>query len=316
MESEMQRRNILKSVMSAMALAGLMGATTGARAEKTGDERARTPPRGSYVEARDGTELYWRSWGEGAPVLFVAAWGLPSDAWQYQMIRLADEGLRCVAFDRRGHGRSTDPGQGYDIDTLADDIASMIAALDLRDVTLVGHSLGCAEIVRYISRHGAAKVKRVVLVAPVTPFLTKTPDNPDGLDRTAAEAARIAFRHDFAGILDANARPFVMPDTPQATIAWIEAMMTRTSLKALVECNRAVNEVDFRKELPAIGVPVLIVQGDADMSAPLALTGRKTAALIPGSVLKVYEGAPHGLIFTHVDRLNGDLLSFAGKRAT
>ena len=312
----MQRRNILKSVMSVAALAGLMGAARGARAEKTGDERTRTPVRGSYIEARDGTELYWRSWGEGAPVLFVAAWGLPSDAWQYQMIRLADEGLRCVAFDRRGHGRSTDPGQGYDIDTLADDIAGVIAALDLHDVTLVGHSLGCAEIVRYFSRHGAAKVKRVVLVAPVTPFLTKTPDNPDGLDRTAAEAARTAFRHDFAGILDANARPFVMPDTSQATIAWIEAMMTRTSLKALVECNRAVTEVDLRKELPEIGVPVLIVQGDADMSAPLALTGRRTAALIPGSTLKVYEGAPHGLIFTHVDRLNIDLLSFAGKRAT
>jgi len=309
----MQRRNVLKSVISAAALAGLLSGTRQAHAEKT---TAKPPVHGPCIEARDGTPLYWRSWGEGAPVLFVAAWALPSDAWQYQMIRLADEGLRCIAFDRRGHGRSADPGRGYDIDTLADDVASLIAGLDLRDVTLVGHSLGCAEIVRYLTRHGSARIKRVAFVAPITPFLTKAADNPDGLDPKAGEAARDAFRHDFAGILDANARPFVMKDTPQATLAWIETMMTGTSLKAVVDCNRALNEADFRRELPAIGVPTLIVQGDADMSAPLALTGRKTAALIPGSTLKVYEGAPHGLIFTHVDRLNGDLLAFAGKRAT
>jgi non-heme chloroperoxidase len=312
----MQRRNVLKSVVSVAALAGLLSSARKAQGEKPAAKPAtHSSARASFIEARDGTALYWRSWGEGAPVLFVAAWALPSDAWQYQMIRLAEEGLRCIAFDRRGHGRSADPGRGYDFDTLADDIASVVAALELSDLALVGHSLGCAEIVRYLSRHGASRVRRIALIAPTTPFLAKAPNNPDGLDPKAAQAARNAFRHDFAGIVDANTRPFVMPDTPPATLAWIEAMMSRTSLKAIVDCNRALNETDFRKELPGIEVPTLIVQGDADMSAPLALTGRKTAALIPGSTLNVYEGAPHGLIFTHVDRLNGDLLAFAGKPA-
>ncbi len=262
------------------------------------------------IEARDGTSLFYRSWGKGPAVLFVAAWGLTSEAWQYQMIRLADEGFRCIAFDRRSHGRSSDPGEGYDIDTLADDLDSVIEELDLDQITLIGHSLGAAECVRYLTRHGAKRVKRLALIAPITPFLLKTADNPDGQDPAAGEAARNLFRHDFPGILNANMRPFVMPNTSGAMIAWIERIMNGTSLKALVDLNRMFQRTDLRRDLPEISVPTRIIQGDADMSAPLALTGKKTVALISGATLSVYEGAPHGLIFTHIDRVNEELLGF------
>jgi pimeloyl-ACP methyl ester carboxylesterase len=262
------------------------------------------------VEARDGTELFVRDWGSGPAIVFVSAWALNSQGWQYQMIRLADAGYRCIAFDRRGHGRSGDSGGGYDMETLADDLARVIDDRGLSNVTLVGHSLGAAECVRYLTRHGQSRVRKLVLIAPVTPYVRKAADNPDGIDEKVAEATRALFRADFPGIVAANIKPFVVPQTSQAMIDWVQTMMWQTSLQALVECNRAFGETDFRAELPKIALPTLIVQGDADASAPLPLTGKKTAALIPGSRLVVYEGAPHGLIYTHMDRLNGDLLEF------
>jgi len=263
------------------------------------------------VIAQDGTTLFVRQCGTGDPVLFVAAWGLDSLAWQYQMERMSREGFRCVAFDRRSHGRSSDPGAGYDLETLAHDVHSVIEQLRLSQVLLVGHSLGAAESVRYLTRHGMNRVRRLALVAPTTPFLLKSGDNPDGLDPKVLEGMRAAFREDFPGILAANIRPFVLPTTSQAMIDWIVDMMSRTPVKALIDCNAAFSAADFRAELPAITLPTLILQGDADMSAPLALTGRKTAALLPNALLKVYQGAPHGLVFTHADRVASDLVAFA-----
>lgn len=307
----MNRRSLLGTATQIAVGASLVGIGT---AEASG---AKTIPRQpakfamNVVEARDGTQLFYRSWGTGKPILFVAAWALHSEAWQYQMVRLSDEGFRCIAYDRRSHGRSSDPGTGYDLDTLADDLASVLTQLALKNVILVGHSLGAAESVRYLTRHGTSRIARLVLIAPTTPSLTKTADNPDGVDPHIFEATRAAFRDDFPGIVAANIKPFVIATTSPALTDWIMQMMAQCSLKALIDCNRSFTTADFRQELPNLRLPTLILQGDADASAPLELTGRKTAALLPNAQLKVYTGAPHGLIYTHKDQVNEDLLNFA-----
>jgi non-heme chloroperoxidase len=281
---------------------------------KSGTAAAQTAPaqlhRASFIERTDGTALFYRGWGAGKPVVFVASAGLASTMWAYQMIPLVQAGFRCVAFDRRGHGRSSDPGRGYDFNTLADDLAAVIEVLNLRDVTLVGHSMGCAEIVRYLTRHGSGRVARIALLAPTTPFLLKTADNPNGVDKAVFEGIRAAWLRDYPQWLAENARPFVMPDTSEASIQWCMEQMLQTSLQAAVECNVAVTETDFREEMPRVDRPTLIVHGTVDVSAPIELTGRATARLIRGSELKVLEGAPHGLFLTHKERINSELLRF------
>jgi pimeloyl-ACP methyl ester carboxylesterase len=307
----MHRRNVLKSVVSVAAGAGLAAASgpaqaEGAKTKKPAANTIRTP----FIVTGDGASLFYKDWGKGKPAVFVHSWAANSDMWQYQMIHLAEQGLRCVAYDSRGHGRSSDPGQGYDYDTLAGDLAAVIEQLNLREVTLVGHSMGCGVVVRYLSRHGARRVTRAALVAPTTPFILKTEDNPDGVDKRIFEQLRAMWSRDFPKWLADNARPFFAPETSPEMIQWGVRMGLQASLKAVIDCNRAVTETDFRAEAPKITVPTLIIHGDADKSAPLELTGRKTARLIPGSQLKVYEGAPHGLMFTHMDRFNRDLHDF------
>ncbi|KYF79206.1 arylesterase [Sorangium cellulosum] len=255
--------------------------------------------------------LFHRDWGAGKPVLFLSGWALSSDMWGYQMIDLVDNGLRCVAYDRRGHGRSSDPGRGYEYDTLADDLAAVLEQLDLREVTLVGHSMSGGEIARYLSRHGDRRIARVALLAPTTPMILRAADNPDGIDRHLIEHVRAAIRADYPRWLDENTPPFFVDETPPATREWLRSLMLQCSMKAVIDCNRAMAEADFRDELRRIRVPTLVLQGDRDASAPLALTGQKTAALIPGCRLVVYEGAPHGLFVTHRERLSRDLLAFA-----
>ena len=203
------------------------------------------------------------------------------------MVHLAANGFRCVAYDRRGHGRSTDPGRGYDFDTLADDLAAVLERLDLRDVTLVGHSMGCAEITRYLTRHGSSRVARIALVSVSLPFVMKTVDNPDGVDKSALDAQRTSWaRGDFPKWLGENARPFFVPETSQQMVDWGIRLCLQASMQALLECNRIDVEVDFRPELPAIRVPTMIVHGDKDVSAPLDFTARRVAKLIPESKLK------------------------------
>lgn len=298
----MTRRHILNSLTATTAGASF------AFADPAGAKSAKGNP--SFIEADEKTSLYHRDWGSGKPVLFVHSWALNSDLWQYQMLHLASRGFRAIAYDQRGHGRSSDSGRGYNVDRLADDLAAVIDQLNLKGVTLVGHSVGCGEIVRYLSRHGSSRVARLVFAAPTTPFSLKTADNPDGIDGRYFEKLRAAFASDFPGWLAANARAFFVPETSQAMVDWGITLFAQTSLQAAVETNRAHSETDFRAELPKITLPVLIIQGDRDASAPLERTGSKTAALIPGSRLIVYEGAPHGLMFTHVDRFNADLRSF------
>lgn len=267
-----------------------------------------------HVKTADDVALFSKDWGEGKPLVFVHSWAVTNDIWQYQHAHFLDKGYRVVAFDRRGHGRSEQPGSGYDIDMLADDLAAVLTAHQIRDAVLIGHSMGCNEIIRYLARHGSSRVSKIVLVAPTTPCLLKRVDNPEGLDAAMFEAMRSEWRRDFPKWLADNARPFFMPETPQAMVDWGIGMIAQTSLPVAIACNKAIVDEDFRPDCRDVNVPTLIVQGTADASAPLELTGKRTAALIPRAELKIYENAPHGLMLTHVDRLNTDLETFIKSR--
>jgi pimeloyl-ACP methyl ester carboxylesterase len=270
------------------------------------------------IEAADGITLHVTEWGEGPPIVFTHAWGLQSEQWTYQIPDLVGGGFRCITYDRRGHGRSDRAGSGYDVDTLADDLAAVIDHIGPIGVTLVGHSLGCKEIVRYLTRHGQDLVTLMVLVAPTTPFLLQTSDNPDGFPRAAIDASCASLRADIAKwCVDANdAGPyFGTSPASQGLVDWTVRHIVDTPLYVLLETQRLNIQTDLRGELPRIHVPTLVVHGDADSSAPLALTGKRTAALIPGAELVVYPGAGHGLYASDHDRLNADILRFIRSHA-
>jgi non-heme chloroperoxidase len=302
----MRRRSVLKSVATAAAAAGLTASSARAAGAK-----GRAP----VVETADGTSLFYQDWGSGRPVVFSHGWAAGGDMWEYQMLHLANHGLRCIAHDRRGCGRSSRPGHGYDFDTFADDLAALIDRLELREVTLVGHSMGCGEIARYLSRHGSRRVARVALVATTTPFALKTADNPDGADRAVFDFMVSELAKDRPRYLAAAAPAFFGVGSPNVsvspeTIRWGVDLALRASLKATIDMVRAFSETDFRSDLRAFTMPTLLVHGDADTTAPLASTARKTARAIPESELKVYQGAAHGLFITEKDRFNRDLLAF------
>jgi non-heme chloroperoxidase len=267
-----------------------------------------------YIEASDGTSLFITEWGSGAPVVFTHAWGLRSDQWDYQVPALAEAGLRCVLYDRRGHGRSDRAPTGYDFDTLADDLAAVIEHLDLHDVTLVGHSLGTRELIRYLTRHGDARVARMVLVAPTTPTLRRSADNPDGWEPAMLEANYAAVAAnvpqwcaDFEAV-----GPYFgsSPGSSPGLVDWTTRMIVDTPLRVLLETLKLNTDINMTEELRKVGVPTLIVHGDQDASAPLDLTGRKTAALIDGAGLTVYPGAGHGVYASDHQALNTDIVKF------
>jgi non-heme chloroperoxidase len=306
-----RRRDALGSI--ATAAAALTAAATSTRAAQPPPSRRRRD-----IVTGDGTRLHYRDWGAGRPIVFVAPWALSSRWWDYHLASLAASGFRCVAFDRRGHGRSDEPDGGYDFDTLADDLSTVISALDLRDVLLVGHSMGAAEVVRYLSRHRAARVAQAALIATITPLTVKTDDNPGGAPPELLERARQGLMRDRAGTIAAAAGAFF--GTPRNTVAaattesWTRSLLDGCSLKVMLDLHRAMTTTDFRPDLRAIRTPTLLVHGDADVSAQLDLTSRRTRALINGSTLTIYEGAAHGLVVTHAERLQQDLLAFAGTR--
>jgi pimeloyl-ACP methyl ester carboxylesterase len=228
------------------------------------------------------------------------------------MTTLAGQGWRCVAVDRRGHGRSDEPGRGYDFDTLAGDVSAVIEKLDLRDVLLVGHSMGAAEVVRYLTRYRSRRVSRAVLVAPTTPFTMRTDDNPEGATRDALEKLRQNLAGDFHRQVARAAPDFFGTPVPAEVMDWWTRMIIdRCPLKVLLDLHKVMTETDFRAELRTMTTPTLILHGDRDKSAQLELTGRQTAQLIPGSRLVVYEGAAHGLPFTHREQLLSDIAAFA-----
>lgn len=297
----MHRRNLFLALA-----AGTAGMTLASAAPA----RAARGPFPAQVTARDGAKLFVRRWGQGRPIVFTHSWALDSTMWSRLFLDFAERGFECIGFDRRGHGRSDAPASGYDMDTLADDLAAVIG--ERRDVILVGHSMGAAEILRYTQRHGTARVAKIVLLAPVTPFLLKTPDNALGAPQAFHERIRAEWRRDFPKWVEANKAPFFTPETSVETMDAMKAMMLNTWLPAAIECNRALIGTDLRPALGEIDRPVLVIHGTRDASAPIEITGRPTAAGIPGAKLQVYERAPHGLFATHHDRVRDDILTFIG----
>jgi non-heme chloroperoxidase len=263
----------------------------------------------SFIAAKDGTQLYWRDWGQGAPMLFLSGLGIGSPMWDYQMIVFAEQGFRCIGFDRRGHGRSDQPARGYDHDTFADDVATLIDELDLSDLTLIAHSIAGGEVVRYLTRHGNGRVARIILLAPMTPMLLQTDDNPNGAPRAAFETLWTQWKQDYPKWVAEATAPFFIPETSPAMMRWV-ANLLQIPVPVALACSRAMVEEDFRAEMRRIEVPALLIHGDRDRSAPIELTGKPSARLIPGCRFLIYEGAPHGLMFTHRDRLHADILQF------
>jgi non-heme chloroperoxidase len=309
----MNRRNLLQ----AAAAAGL-GLVTQPRRADARPTPASTTPASSFVATVDGASLFYRDWGRGRPVMFVHGWSLHSSLWEYQMTHLAARGLRCIACDLRGHGRSSQPGRGHDFDTLADDLAAVIDYLDVRNVVLVSHSMSAGVAARYLTRHRARRVSRAVFMAPLTPFPRRTADNPEGLEPARFEQVRADILRDRPQWHANSAPAFFGVGLPNCSASpemmqWAVRMSLQSSLKALLDIFQAYSETDFRHELPSITVPTLILHGDGDKSAPLARTADKTAALIRGSVLKVYQNAPHGLVLTHKAQVNADLVDFIGR---
>lgn len=305
-EQMMNRRDVFAATLAGGAALSLAAKPTRAAAPRA----ATASP--AWVTAGDGTRLYVRSWGTGAPILFLSGWALSSDMWAYQMAALSERGFRCIAFDRRGHGGSDDPGRGYDYATLAGDIDAVLTALDVRGATVVAHSMSGGEILSYLGgKASAGRVARVLFLATTLPCLAAKPDNPAGVPAAAFDQMRQQFYRDFPQWIDGNSDPFVVPETSALMRQWIKNIMLGTSLRAVIDLNRAMTAADFRADLRAITVPALFIHGDKDASAPLALTGLLASQLVKSAKLVVYEGAPHGLFVTHIDRLNRDIEAFA-----
>ncbi|HEU0221517.1 MAG TPA: alpha/beta hydrolase [Paracoccaceae bacterium] len=268
------------------------------------------------ITVKDGTEIYYKDWGAGQPVLFSHGWPLSADAWEAQMLFLAERGFRTVGHDRRGHGRSSQPWGGNEMDTYADDLAALIEALDLRDIVLVGHSTGGGEITRYIGRHGTGRVAKAVLVGAVPPLMLKTAANPGGLPMEVFDGIRAASLADRSQLYkDLAAGPFFGFNRPGARVSqgmidsfWMQGMMA--GHKNTYDCIKAFSETDFTEDLKRFDVPTLILHGDDDQVVPIDASARASARLVKGAVLKVYPGGSHGLADTSRAALNADLLAF------
>lgn len=267
------------------------------------------------VTARDGTIIHFTDWGHGIPVVFSHGWPLSGDAWEDQMMYLAEHGYRVIAHDRRGHGRSGKAWHGNDMDTYADDLATLLDALDITGATLVGHSTGGGEVARYIGRHGTGRVAKAVLVGAVTPQMMASPDNPDGVPMSVFDGIRDGVRNDRAQFFLDLTMPFFGFNRPGAKVS--EGMRQafliqglQCSLKSAYACIKQFSETDFTEDLKKMTVPTLVIHGDDDQIVPLATTARRAVELLPQGRLSVYEGAGHGLPSTHKDQLNAELLAF------
>jgi non-heme chloroperoxidase len=269
----------------------------------------------NQIITRDGTEIYYKDWGEGPVVAFSHGWPLNSDAWDGQMLFLAKNGFRVVAHDRRGHGRSSQASSGNDMNGYADDLAAVMEALDLRDVTLVGHSTGGGEVVRYIGRHGSRRVAKAALVAAVPPMLLRTDAHPEGLPIELFDGLRAALANDRSQFYKDFAVQFYGANRPDAKVSqgvldqfWLWSM--QSGLKNSYESIKAFSETDFTEDLQRIDVPTLVLHGEDDQIVPVHDSARRSAKLVKDVQEIYYPGAPHGLTATHQDRFNADLLAF------
>jgi non-heme chloroperoxidase len=269
----------------------------------------------SYITTRDNTRLYVKDWGKGRPVIFIHGWPLSADSWDDQAMAVAQSGFRAIAYDRRGFGRSCQPWEGYDYDTLADDLADVIAATNADDATLVGFSMGGGEVARYMSRHKGKQVAQAVLISSIVPFLLKTPDHPEGIDPSVFSEKLVQMREDRPHFLADFFKTFygigmLSQPVSNEVLEWSRSVAMQAGLKATMDCSRALASTDFRPDLPAFEVPTLLIHGTADKNVPIDITSRVAAKAIRQAQLIEYEGAAHGVLVTHKERVNNDLLAF------
>lgn len=274
----------------------------------------------SFIEARDGTNLYFKDWGAGRPVILMHGWPLSSDSWDDVAMPLADAGFRVIAYDRRGFGRSDQPWTGYDYDTLSDDLADVMEQTGATDAALVGFSMGGGEVARYMSRHGGKGVAKAALIASIVPYMLKTDDNPDGTPQSVFDDMAEGMKKDRAHFFGDFFKTFYGTTLLQGAglrsgvsaevVEWSRDVAMKAGLKATLDCATAFATTDFRPDLPSFRVPVLIIHGTGDQTVPIDASGRAAARGIPGSTLIEYDGSPHGLFASDKERLVGDLLDF------